>query len=202
MLRLLGCHTEVIPTLDELLSRLPAQWIAAWKAGHSLKNGDAARQSLAGLALLARSDASGELRYGERGKPALNDPHVDFSITHTEGLVLCAVARGESPRVGADAEAIVRIASLPIEQLCARWFTDAERAEFQAAPNAEQFARIWTRKEALVKYFGTGLSDLRGADTSAATTLGLCFAEYRAGDVLITLCHRADEIPPTKIELC
>ena len=202
MLRLFGCQTEALPTLENLLSALPAQWIAAWETRHSYKNTATATQSLAGLWLLAQAGEVGELCYGERAKPTLNDPHVDFSITHTEGLVLCAVARGESPRVGVDAESRIRIESLPMERLCARWFTDAEQAQFQAAPTAEQFARIWTRKEALVKYFGTGLSELHTADTVAAEALGLYFTEYRTGDVLASLCHRAGETSPIGIEFC
>lgn len=203
MLQLFGCQTKALPTLENLLSALPAQWVAAWETTHSYRNTAAARHSLAGLWLLAQAEADlGELGYGERGRPALSAPHVDFSITHTDGLVLCAVARGNAPRVGVDAESLARFTRLPTDQLAARWFTDAEQAQFRAAPTAEQFARIWTRKEALVKYRGTGLSDLRTADTVAPDALGLCFTEYRTGDVLATLCHSANETPPIGIEFC
>lgn len=201
MLQLLGYKGDELPDVQTLLSRLPAQWIAAWETRHRMQNTVGARQSLTGLALLSCAVCEGTLCYEDSGRPSLAGADVDFSITHTDGLVLCAVARSDKgipPRVGVDAESVNRTRSLPVEKLVARWFTEREQAQYRLAPSAEQFTRIWTRKEALVKYRGTGLSALHTADTVATEKSGIRFTEYRVESVIVTVCH-SEKISPTQI---
>ncbi|MEU8774116.1 4'-phosphopantetheinyl transferase superfamily protein [Streptomyces sp. NPDC048606] len=94
------------------------------------------------------------------GRPALagaTGPH--FSLSHTGGMVLIAVA---GRPVGADVEGLPapdRVAGV-VEAL-----HPAERAAVGAAPPALRpavFARLWARKEAYLKGLGTGLG--RGPD--------------------------------------
>lgn len=209
MLLLLGKTTASLPDIDALLSRLPAQWISAWEARHGAthrkSNTIGVRQSLGGLLLLAESGAIGELHYEDSGKPHLSISTSDFSITHTDGLVLCAIEHrtdGGLPHVGIDAENLTRVATQPFERLAARWFTEGELAQFSASPNSETFARIWTRKEAMVKYQGAGLSKLHDADTACNDQSRTGFTEYREGEIIITLCHDTTTPPPYEIKYC
>lgn len=86
------------------------------------------------------------------GKPFVENCPVQFSITHARGIVGVAVSQ-EHP-VGLDIEVI-----RPMRKgFVARYFSTAEQAEISAssAPD-EALIRLWTAKEAVGKYHGTGL---------------------------------------------
>jgi 4'-phosphopantetheinyl transferase len=111
-------------------------------------------------------------RYGLYGKPSLavapGGTGLQFSVSHSSGLVLYAVARAR--QVGIDVE---RIRPLPEAQtLVEQYFSAAEQAAFHALPREQQlpaFFRCWTRKEAFIKAKGQGLSlALDGFDVSIA----------------------------------
>lgn len=96
---------------------------------------------------------------GPHGKPTLAAPYsgLSFSVAHSHGVGLVAVARGR--RVGVDCE-LVRsdVAFLDIAE---RFFTPAETAALSDVPEAarpEAFFDCWVRKEAYVKGVGLGLS--------------------------------------------
>lgn len=97
----------------------------------------------------------------ERGRPHIASPSshtgIRFSITHTSGLVACAVTgRGD---VGVDAEAHDR--QTRTLDVARRFFSQAEVAclEGYAPPQQRDvFLDIWTLKEAYVKALGTGLT--------------------------------------------
>lgn len=92
------------------------------------------------------------LYYGDHGKPYLTGGPF-FSISHTKGLVLCAI---ESQEVGVDAEYYGRRFS---QRLRERAFTGRERllAGQSPVPN-EAFTALWTLKESYMKFTGKGLS--------------------------------------------
>jgi 4'-phosphopantetheinyl transferase len=97
--------------------------------------------------------------FGSNGKPRLALPihDISFSLSHTDGLTLVAVAAGA--RIGIDAEMVH--SGIEVESLSRRFFTPAEADEILALPGAsrcEAFFRCWTRKEAILKAMGTGLS--------------------------------------------
>ena len=99
-------------------------------------------------------------------------PHVDFSISHTQGLsvvALCTVPEGENaPRIGVDVEHIGSLASSHIMRLAERFFAPCERAFLETHKDdvLHAFATVFTRKEALAKCRGGGLSHhLRTTDT-------------------------------------
>ena len=83
----------------------------------------------------------------------------DFNLSHTEGLA--AAILGDS-RVGIDVQ--VESESLDVERLAARFFGENEKALVRGAPRA-LFFELWTKKEALGKCLGVGLSPLLGTDT-------------------------------------
>ncbi len=95
----------------------------------------------------------------EAGRPHLLGavPGVDFNISHTRGLVVCAVS---GCRVGVDAELIRPVP----ERLARRVLAEeelillertAENSGAEAA--AELFTRLWTLKESYGKATGAGL---------------------------------------------
>jgi 4'-phosphopantetheinyl transferase len=79
-----------------------------------------------------------------------------FSLAHTEGLVLMAVA--EVPMLGVDVERADQRAPLAVAR---RYFSVAEIEQLETLAAAEQprrFRRLWTLKEAYLKALGTGVA--------------------------------------------
>jgi 4'-phosphopantetheinyl transferase len=114
--------------------------------------------------ILARytGDAPDRLRfaYGAHGKPGLApSPGSDlrFNVSHSDGIALCAVARGRE--IGVDVE---RLRPLPrAERIAERFFSLPERAALRGLPEEqrlEAFFTCWTRKEAYIKARGDGLA--------------------------------------------
>ncbi len=98
--------------------------------------------------------------YGPNGKPMLTpafDTRLQFNVSHAGDIALIAVSY-ERP-VGVDVEQI-----RPLDDVAAladMVFTPTERAVWQALPGSESlevFFKLWTRKEALLKGLGAGLS--------------------------------------------
>lgn len=96
-----------------------------------------------------------EFGYGEYGKPFLIGlPQLHFNISHCVKAVMCVV--GDAP-VGCDIETIPQEADRDVMDMC---FSPEERKLTAEAENpAAQFTATWTRKEALLKLRGTGLTD-------------------------------------------
>jgi 4'-phosphopantetheinyl transferase len=118
---------------------------------------------------------------GENGRPCLTrDESLDFNISHSDGLVLLAVA--SHTRLAVDVEATrPGRAYGPIAE---RFFSAGERELLAAAPEAQRsraFYDIWTCKEAYIKVHGLGvLSHMKRISVSPATHRIVCGVE---GDV-------------------
>ncbi|MBQ2735267.1 MAG: 4'-phosphopantetheinyl transferase superfamily protein [Clostridia bacterium] len=208
MIRLCGVHLVQLPSRSKLSRCVNPDFYDVWRVNHrSVRDERAARVSLGGLLLLDYCDIKGILAYEANGRPYIKRSEIDFNITHTDQQIFCAVetpdgAFDTSLRVGLDAENLKRIQNIRICPMASRWFTEREFAEFQKDPTDLSFSRIWTRKEALVKWTGEGFRALRCADTTLAEqTLDIRFHEYRIGDTLVTLCCRACATPPKEIEM-
>lgn len=112
--------------------------------------------------LSARGDrAPGDWRFeaDDRGKPRLAEgsPRLFFNLSHTDGLVACAVSRDVD--VGIDVERINHAAAH--EDVYTRYFSDAEVAQLwrcAAEVRPARFIELWTLKEAYLKGVGCGLS--------------------------------------------
>lgn len=93
-------------------------------------------------------------------RPTVDVP-VDFSVSHSDGCVVCALST--SGRVGVDVEALGDVTAADFR----RYLSDAERA--WAGHSARRFYSVWTRKEAVVKAADSqGLRDLARVDTLLA----------------------------------
>jgi 4'-phosphopantetheinyl transferase len=95
------------------------------------------------------------------GKPSLvhecGAPPPAFNLSHTHGLVACAVAR--DAEVGVDVECVDRATDSRV--IAARYFSAAELAQLDACPEEEraaQFIELWVLKEAYLKAIGSGLA--------------------------------------------
>ena len=190
MVRLFGaaCGADI----EALLAQIPGQWLSAWNACHKIgKNEKAARLSISALSLLHRAGAVGTLTYDENGRPYFEERTCDFSITHTQNHVFCAILdeEHEPMRVGVDAEDLDRPDFTNLQELAARWFVGEEQKTFLASPTKETFLCIWTRKEAYAKYIGEGLRALSKIDTVALENEGrIRFFDYRESTILISVC--------------
>ena len=98
------------------------------------------------------------------GRPRIANPDSDpgcrgltFNVSHTEDLIVVAIARGT--RLGVDAEFVDgRNADLDIAQ---NFFAPMEVSELRALPAAlrpRRFFELWTLKESYIKARGEGLS--------------------------------------------
>jgi 4'-phosphopantetheinyl transferase len=100
-----------------------------------------------------------EFRYGSTGKPRLSaeGSRLQFSMAHSDRMVVYAFAN--DCELGVDIERASPFSDL--ESVAAEFFCPEEYAEFisiHPAQRCDAFFTGWTRKEALVKAVGGGLS--------------------------------------------
>ena len=88
---------------------------------------------------------------GEFGKPELRGIELEFSLSHSAGMVLCAISE---KCVGAD----IQLRTAYNAALAGRFFTKKEAAAIaQAADKDLMFTRTWAVKESYLKLLGTGM---------------------------------------------
>lgn len=96
--------------------------------------------------------------YAEKGKPFLKDyPDLQFNLSHAGKWGLLGVCRNRE--IGVDVEPVDR--SFAVADLVNRFFSPVEIPVILNQPEKEQhsaFFRAWTRKEAIIKAHGDGLS--------------------------------------------
>ena len=104
-----------------------------------------------------------ELRFGydNNGKPGLLAPStktaLEFNLSHSGELALLAITH--IAPVGVDIEQAKEFDNR--DELVARFFSETEQRAYEALPHPERisaFYHCWTRKEALIKALGLGLS--------------------------------------------
>jgi 4'-phosphopantetheinyl transferase len=112
-------------------------------------------------AVVGRAPETLQFQIAERGRPELAgsaaDSGVRFNLSHTHGLVACAVAR--TCAVGVDVEQLSR--KVELLGVAARVFSPLELRELHALAGDAQrdrFFQLWTLKEAYVKAIGKGLA--------------------------------------------
>jgi 4'-phosphopantetheinyl transferase len=95
------------------------------------------------------------------GKPAIvrgdGTPRLSFNLSHTHGLVACAIAVDAD--VGVDVESVDRTVD---DGIARRYFSARENDDLQRCRSAplrtRRFIELWTLKEAYIKAIGKGLS--------------------------------------------
>jgi 4'-phosphopantetheinyl transferase len=111
---------------------------------------------------LQTAPAEVTFRYGPRGKPEVEQPTtaqaVQFNVSHRGSYALYAFVRARE--VGVDVEQLRNVSEAMA--IARNHFTPAETRLLEQATSAsngrECFFRLWTRKEAVIKAVGTGLS--------------------------------------------
>lgn len=119
--------------------------------------GRAMARSLVGAAL-GVPPAAWEWREGSHGRPEIARPatSVRFNLTHSAGLVACALA--DRCDVGVDVEDLQR---RPVDPaVVARYCTPEEIADIAVSREGwhDRFLRYWTLKEAYLKARGLGIA--------------------------------------------
>ncbi|KAF0249532.1 MAG: phosphopantetheine-protein transferase, partial [bacterium] len=95
--------------------------------------------------------------YAKNGKPFLENIDLQFNVSHSQDLALCAFTYQRE--LGVDVEYLRLMKDA--EQIAKRFFSPRESSLFCSLPPQEQqlaFFRCWTRKEAYIKAIGDGLS--------------------------------------------
>lgn len=120
------------------------------KAERLLKKED--RLLSVGASLMLRSvlkiNSDEEMLYNEHGKPYLEHGPC-FSISHSGNTAVLVVSENE---IGADIEKL----RTPDIRIAKRSFSEEEAELAMLSP--ENFTRLWTRKEAVLKLLGAGFS--------------------------------------------
>ena len=170
-----------------------------------------AAQSAAAKRLLCEvADAlhlpSAPITVTDRGRPYFEGlSNVDFSLTHTKGLAVCALQQRQSdppPRLGIDAEVLTDFDDAKIGAFSLRFFGKHEQAYLEGASDRPAaFTEIFVRKESYAKYVGDGLGKhLSATDTmhpDFEKSVGVRFYSYRKNGCFICLCvsRSCDEQP-------
>lgn len=91
------------------------------------------------------------------GKPYLKNENIFFNISHSGSLVVCAISEHEC---GADIEILRDYNDKTAKRVC----NENEYAKVsESSDKSVAFLEIWTRKEAFLKFTGTGLSVILNA---------------------------------------
>jgi 4'-phosphopantetheinyl transferase len=107
-----------------------------------------------------RMPAEWQFEKTHAGKPLLigdGTGRASFSLSHTRGMVACAVTSGAE--VGVDVECVDR--DVDGDEIAARFFAPVEAAQLmdvKGDARRDRFFDLWTLKEALVKALGRGMA--------------------------------------------
>ncbi len=119
----------------------------------------------------------------EHGKPYAKDLPVEFNISHSGNMVVCAV---DDKPVGIDIELIRPIDLAIAKRICTKnelmylFGHVPVEEDFACTPNHEmlmRFFEIWTAKEAYGKCSGTGVSCL-GAEVLEISKMNIALGNY------------------------
>jgi 4'-phosphopantetheinyl transferase len=107
---------------------------------------------------LATSPQDIQFAYGNMGKPSLTkELTIEFNVSHSGDLFVCAVTSGQL--VGVDVELIRPLRDIP--SIAKNFFSPAEQSHLVDLDEEHRtlaFYECWTRKEAVIKATGQGLS--------------------------------------------
>lgn len=119
-----------------------------------------------------------EIKKGPHGKPYFQGTDIHFNISHSGDFKVLAIA--ETP-VGVDIEK-VRKADLRV----AKRFCENEYNYITQKDSEHRFFKVWTKKEAYLKYKGTGLRG--GLDSFDVFSLPEDINTFRFKEYFISVC--------------
>lgn len=137
---------------------------------------------------------------GVHGKPYFMEEQCYFNISHTKGIVACALGETE---LGIDVER-VREVSKSMER---RVLSEEEREWLSTQKREEAFIRLWTLKESYIKATGEGLtmelskisfqfSNKEKEKRIRCNQKGYSFYQQKVGgNAYLAICVKAIEIP-------
>lgn len=146
-------------TLELLLSTLPS-WRKEVAMRYKFRQGRL-ESALSYHLLTLQLGYQPVFAYGKHGKPTIDadEPlkqgyaYSHFNVSHCKTAVACAVGKGP---VGVDVECLGRYS----ETLAAYTMNDEELGAIQEADDPDTtFTILWTKKEALLKLTGEGITD-------------------------------------------
>jgi phosphopantetheine--protein transferase-like protein len=124
--------------------------------------------------------------YTENGKPYFEGNPLYFSLSHTEGIAVCAIS--DAP-VGVDIERIRAKKIESIKRIAARLFNEKENKYLDLYNyDLSAFYEIWVRKEAMVKRTGIGIKGMNDADSCSPEVLSATL-----GDYVLAVCKNPPE---------
>ncbi|MBQ9162950.1 MAG: 4'-phosphopantetheinyl transferase superfamily protein [Clostridia bacterium] len=168
-----------------------AEYLGCISSGVNADARKIALLTLLELAEFAGLDTSAlALARTDKGKPYFasdgNDAVPEFSVSHTDKFVAAAISLQGG--VGVDIELGGSFDEDRLCKMAKRFFSDGELTDFEsAADRRREFLKIWTRKEAVSKYFGTG--EPYAYDTRDTT---LNFVSFKVGEGVLSLCFEGD----------
>lgn len=120
-----------------------------------------ARHALVNEAVKRYYGDNAAVEYSPKGVPSIvgTEAQKYISITTCGEVMLCVVS---SVQIGIDGEYMPRFKQSRLDTLAvAERFFSEDEAEFVRRGDGDpaRFVKVWTRKEAYVKYMGTGVSD-------------------------------------------
>ena len=129
------------------------------------------------------------------GKPFLmNNQDYHFNVSHTHNMIAVAVSNNS---VGVDVEKIKEIDT----RIAKRFFTKQEFSYIEKFQDnrSERFFKIWTKKEAYIKYTGKGLSVPLNSFDVTTRELSAHFYTVRYGKYIINMYGAEENIAPITI---
>ena len=197
-----ACSLENTDTFDRWHSKMPMERRKKIDSFCFLKD---RRLSLgAGIllyeGLLREGVTDVRLSYGKNGKPFLMDRQdLCFNLSHSGNMAVCAFS--DRP-VGVDIEAYRHFENDLVNFAYHQSETDYIRSREKDADRA--FTKLWTIKESVMKYFGTGVDlepkdlyiDMRGGIGAFCDQYdcgNLYFAEYAVKGYAMTVCSEYEK---------
>ncbi len=126
--------------------------------------------------------------YNKFGKPhLLNIPNFHFNISHTQCALIVAT---HSSSIGIDIEELSSIDSNIEADLVKRFFCIDERNYIfkSSASMDKRFWEVWTKKEAYLKFLGTGLNIPLNSFSIFSTNISSKMHTVQKDNFVISLC--------------
>lgn len=127
---------------------------------------------------------------GMHGKPFISNERCRFNISHSGLTIACGCSRGSE--LGVDVEELKK----PYASVMHKCFTDEEIFAFGALSSGERndfFYRTWTRKEAYLKYCGTGIDRKLNTINTLSHSGEYKYHTFGNKDFVCSVCSDASE---------